>query len=234
MPPRRIRPHSRLMANIIPLPHGSPNGARTRHVSVDLPRRHAAQLAWSLAGAVCAGAAPSMAGGAARAGERGRRRADAQPSRRARLSGQLCGFPAEGPPRSAEVEIRCIARRQAAAWTRSAKGRPGPRFHPRQCRGTHADAARDHVDRACDDAGADGRSEHPHRSGVLRTRLAARVHRAARLVAPGVPLEKLPHIDAVLISHNHYDHLDDASVRALNAQPGGPPLFIVPLESRRG
>jgi N-acyl-phosphatidylethanolamine-hydrolysing phospholipase D len=30
-------------------------------------------------------------------------------------------------------------------------------------------------------------------------------------------------------SHNHYDHLDRASVEALAAQPGGPPLFIVPL-----
>lgn len=50
-----------------------------------------------------------------------------------------------------------------------------------------------------------------------------------RAQAPGVALDKLPHIDLVLISHNHYDHLDEASVRSLNAQPGGPPLFIVPL-----
>jgi L-ascorbate metabolism protein UlaG (beta-lactamase superfamily) len=41
-------------------------------------------------------------------------------------------------------------------------------------------------------------------------------------------LSELPHIDAVVISHNHYDHLDEASVRALNAQPGGPPQFLVP------
>jgi N-acyl-phosphatidylethanolamine-hydrolysing phospholipase D len=50
-----------------------------------------------------------------------------------------------------------------------------------------------------------------------------------RAQAPGVALKDLPHIDAVLISHNHYDHLDVMSVQALNAQPGGPPLFIVPL-----
>lgn len=37
-----------------------------------------------------------------------------------------------------------------------------------------------------------------------------------------------PHVDVVLISHNHYDHLDAASVDALARQPGGPPLFIVP------
>ena len=46
---------------------------------------------------------------------------------------------------------------------------------------------------------------------------------------PGIAIGVLPHIDLVLASHNHYDHLDAASVRALNAQPGGPPVFVVPL-----
>ena len=50
-----------------------------------------------------------------------------------------------------------------------------------------------------------------------------------RYQAPGIPLQGLPHIDLVLISHNHYDHLDTCSVRALNSQAGGPPLFVVPL-----
>ncbi len=51
-----------------------------------------------------------------------------------------------------------------------------------------------------------------------------------RAQAPGLALAQLPHIDAVLVSHNHYDHCDEASLRALNAQAGGPPLFIVPLK----
>ena len=38
-----------------------------------------------------------------------------------------------------------------------------------------------------------------------------------------------PHVDVVLISHNHYDHLDVDSVDALARQPGGSPLFVVPL-----
>ncbi len=46
---------------------------------------------------------------------------------------------------------------------------------------------------------------------------------------PGVALKDLPHIDVVVISHNHYDHLDLASVRALQNQADGPPLFLVPL-----
>jgi N-acyl-phosphatidylethanolamine-hydrolysing phospholipase D len=50
-----------------------------------------------------------------------------------------------------------------------------------------------------------------------------------RLYAPAISPVQLPHIDVVLISHNHYDHLDTASVKVLNAQAGGPPLFIVPL-----
>ena len=50
-----------------------------------------------------------------------------------------------------------------------------------------------------------------------------------RAQPPGLSLAQLPHIDLVLISHNHYDHLDRDSVRALNLQPGGPPLFVVPL-----
>lgn len=50
-----------------------------------------------------------------------------------------------------------------------------------------------------------------------------------RLQAPGLTLSQLPRIDVVLISHNHYDHLDTASVQALQRQAGGPPQFIVPL-----
>lgn len=50
-----------------------------------------------------------------------------------------------------------------------------------------------------------------------------------RAYPPGVPLSALPHVDVVVISHNHYDHLDLASVEALAAQAGGSPLFIVPL-----
>jgi N-acyl-phosphatidylethanolamine-hydrolysing phospholipase D len=46
---------------------------------------------------------------------------------------------------------------------------------------------------------------------------------------PGIATHQLPHVDLVLASHNHYDHLDEASVDALNRQAGGPPLFVVPL-----
>lgn len=50
-----------------------------------------------------------------------------------------------------------------------------------------------------------------------------------RLTPLPFTLTDLPRIDVVLISHNHYDHLDRDTVLALNAQAGGPPLFVVPL-----
>ena len=50
-----------------------------------------------------------------------------------------------------------------------------------------------------------------------------------RKVPLPITIAQLPHIDVVLISHNHYDHLDKDSVQQLNRQAGGSPLFLVPL-----
>jgi|SRR5581483_1994349 len=49
--------------------------------------------------------------------------------------------------------------------------------------------------------------------------------------APGVSWEDLPPIDVVLVSHNHYDHLDLPTLRRLGA--GGDSEFVVPLGLRR-
>jgi N-acyl-phosphatidylethanolamine-hydrolysing phospholipase D len=50
-----------------------------------------------------------------------------------------------------------------------------------------------------------------------------------RLVAPPITIEELPRIDAVLLSHDHYDHLDDATVRALSARFGAGLQWFAPL-----
>ncbi|NIR98949.1 MAG: MBL fold metallo-hydrolase, partial [Gammaproteobacteria bacterium] len=50
-----------------------------------------------------------------------------------------------------------------------------------------------------------------------------------RRVPPAFGLDGLPHIDVVLVSHNHYDHLDLGTLEGLMEQPGGPPQLFVPL-----
>jgi L-ascorbate metabolism protein UlaG (beta-lactamase superfamily) len=48
--------------------------------------------------------------------------------------------------------------------------------------------------------------------------------------APGVALGELPHIDVVLLSHNHYDHLDIKTLAAIAARHA--PKILVPLGNR--
>jgi L-ascorbate metabolism protein UlaG (beta-lactamase superfamily) len=48
-----------------------------------------------------------------------------------------------------------------------------------------------------------------------------------RLHEPPIPLDELPPVDAVLISHDHYDHLDLPTVRTLLESQTAP--FVVPV-----
>ena len=51
-----------------------------------------------------------------------------------------------------------------------------------------------------------------------------------RYSPPALDVDALPELDVVLISHDHYDHLDRHSVLAIHQkQRHNPPLFIVPL-----
>lgn len=55
-----------------------------------------------------------------------------------------------------------------------------------------------------------------------------------RLTQPGLKMEDLPAIDMVIISHNHYDHLDKTTIERLHRREGGDTtLFLVPLNMKK-
>ncbi len=55
----------------------------------------------------------------------------------------------------------------------------------------------------------------------------------ARFVPPVPALEDLPPVDAVLLSHDHFDHLDRPTVEALRESHGEDLLWLTPLGFRR-
>src|SRR5258708_1839481 len=57
---------------------------------------------------------------------------------------------------------------------------------------------------------------------ISSTRIAGTVRRT---VPPGLPLDGLPPLDAVTVSHNHFDHMDLPTLRRI----GPAPLYVVPV-----
>ncbi|EJU02331.1 Metallo-hydrolase/oxidoreductase [Dacryopinax primogenitus] len=51
----------------------------------------------------------------------------------------------------------------------------------------------------------------------------------ARYTPPPCKIEDIPQVDAVVISHNHYDHMDTHTLQTLRQQKGGPPHIFAPL-----
>lgn len=52
-----------------------------------------------------------------------------------------------------------------------------------------------------------------------------------RVREPGVKIEDLPHVDVIVVSHNHYDHLDIATLKKLNKRFS--PKVLVPVGDKR-
>ena len=54
-----------------------------------------------------------------------------------------------------------------------------------------------------------------------------------RVHEPGIAMDDLPPIDLILISHNHYDHLDVATLQQLAARHQQPPMILAGLGNGR-
>jgi L-ascorbate metabolism protein UlaG (beta-lactamase superfamily) len=65
---------------------------------------------------------------------------------------------------------------------------------------------------------------------ILFDRIDPKLFPTKTVTHPGVSLDSLPKIDLILISHDHYDHLDLKSIHALfERQRGNPPTVVAGL-----
>ena len=120
--------------------------------------------------------------------------------------------------RRMKVALRPAGRRRARGAVGSRRLRPGHRGH---------------LDRPRVVPRAHGRRGVHHRPDLLAPLQPGAVLRGRRASCrPGVPLDALPRLDFALLSHDHYDHTDRASIAALAAR--GVRFFVPTRDGRAG
>ena len=134
--------------------------------------------------------------------------------------------------RRAVREPAAAGERHFGAFRASRRERPPPRRSRSPCGLDPAASpppaerpARD-LARPLDAADRDRRAPRPHRSGLERARSPVSWIGPERWYRPPLPLDELPPIDAVVISHDHYDHLDQPTILAMKDWST---TFVVPL-----
>jgi L-ascorbate metabolism protein UlaG (beta-lactamase superfamily) len=123
--------------------------------------------------------------------------------------------------------LRWMARRQAGAWRRITEAAPGP--PPRE--GVGLGAMRiTYIHHATTLLQMDGINVLTDPVWSERASPFAWIG-PKRVRPPGLRIEDLPRIDLVLLSHNHYDHLDLPTLRWLSDAHA--PRFVTPLGHRQ-
>jgi L-ascorbate metabolism protein UlaG (beta-lactamase superfamily) len=65
------------------------------------------------------------------------------------------------------------------------------------------------------------------RSVVIDPIFSKRIVAVPRLTAPGLAMDHLPKLDAILVTHNHRDHMDGPSLEALRDRASGEALQLI-------
>jgi L-ascorbate metabolism protein UlaG (beta-lactamase superfamily) len=139
------------------------------------------------------------------------------------FDGRLFGNPHAGAGKSFAEFWRWQRTRRPTQWPRWVENRARPALPEALRRGELALTFINHITFLLQYQGLNVLTDPVYSERVSPTqRLGPR-----RVRAPGLPFEQLPHIDVVLISHNHYDHLDLATLRRLDAAHA--PRFVTGL-----
>ena len=141
------------------------------------------------------------------------------------FDGRTFGFPGADPQASLFDVLRWATTRQKTKWPRHVPNPPPTPIVPR----VNDDALRatfvNHATVLIQSAGLNVLTDPVWSRRVSPSRFAG----PARHRDPGIAFDALPPVDVVLVSHNHYDHMDLRTLARLRERDD--PLFLVPLKN---